>query len=387
MKIGILTQPLLNNYGGILQNFALQQVLKQAGHDVETIDHCSNPPSKLTIFFSDLKTLFLKLIFKDNNRSFLNYYPSKEELNIIREHTIYFIEKYIKRTNVSHNIDELVAEAKKANYEGYIVGSDQCWRPYYNGWALPAMFLNFAYKSEDIRRIAYAVSLGVDEWEYDKVQTCYYSKLAQKFDCISVREKSAEVLISKHFSVKATLVLDPTMLLLKTDYIKLIEEENESVSEGDLFTYILDPSENKAKFIKKIGDCLGYKPFCVQPFYREEYRRKKHVKNEITRCVYPPVTKWLRAFMDAKMIVVDSFHGMVFSIIFNKPFWVINNKQRGTSRFVSLLNLFSLEDRLLDEDMLTTCNVEKQIDWHKVNSILQEKRILSLNFLLNALKK
>ena len=89
--------------------------------------------------------------------------------------------------------------------------------------------------------------------------------------------------------------------------------------------------------------------------------------SRIEDCVFPGVTTWLRAFMDAEMTIVDSFHGMVFSIIFNKPFWAIGNVGRGMSRFTSLLRTFHLEDRLLDEEHLDNVDFSKSINWNMVN--------------------
>ena len=96
------------------------------------------------------------------------------------------------------------------------------------------------------------------------------------------------------------------------------------------------------------------------------------------------VTSWLRAFMDAKMIVVDSFHGMVFSIIFNKPFTVISNSERGNTRFNSLLKIFGLEDRMYNED---NYNFHSKINWDFVNSILEINKMKSLTFLKSKLCK
>jgi hypothetical protein len=80
--------------------------------------------------------------------------------------------------------------------------------------------------------------------------------------------------------------------------------------------------------------------------------------------------------MDAKMVIVDSFHGAVFSIIFNKPFWVIANTKRGCARFDSLLELFGLEERMITPDDLIDWN--KEIDWERVNEIRNKQKILSL---------
>ena len=85
------------------------------------------------------------------------------------------------------------------------------------------------------------------------------------------------------------------------------------------------------------------------------------------------------------MTVVDSFHGMVFSIIFNKPFWVIGNPERGMSRFTSLLKILHLENRLLDANHLDEVNLSAPIDWKSVNEILGKKRAESKSLLLNEL--
>ena len=101
------------------------------------------------------------------------------------------------------------------------------------------------------------------------------------------------------------------------------------------------------------------------------------MKQRIEDCVFPSVTAWLRAFHDAEMTIVDSFHGMVFSILFNKPFWVIANPRRGTTRLTSLLRLFHLEDRLLPADRLDSLDpaeLSREIDWGRVNGILERER-------------
>ena len=111
----------------------------------------------------------------------------------------------------------------------------------------------------------------------------------------------------------------------------------------------------------------------IQPLNRDT------VKN-INQCVFPPVTKWLRGFMDASFVVCDSFHGAVFSIIFNKPFLVIANKERGMARFDSLLRMYGLEGRLVSEN-LDISSLEKPIDWVVVNRKREVMKTISLDFL------
>ena len=105
--------------------------------------------------------------------------------------------------------------------------------------------------------------------------------------------------------------------------------------------------------------------------------------------VYPPVDDWLYNIQRAKFVVTDSFHGTVFSILFNKPFISIGNSKRGLARFQSLLGRFGLEDRLVQDvefdDLLET--MRRPIDYILVNSIIREERSKSIDFLIKALKE
>lgn len=382
MKIGILTQSLHANYGGLLQNYALQQTLIRAGHDVETIDW--GKPKSLRYRLYCMKMQFLATWFPRKNPG-VRYQPSKSELDVIWRNTNYFIETYIRHTKPLRSYQEFQSQAENGQYSEYVVGSDQCWRPCYNSF-LTSMFLDFV-KGQNVKRLSYAASFGTDKWEFTPQQTAICSPLAQKFDLVTVREDSGVKLCKDHLGVNAVHVLDPTMLLTKEDYISLIEAEKEPQAAGTLFYYILDPASKKTAFIQRVSEAKGLRAFQVLPKCQAENRTRKDVKMRIEDCVFTGVTAWLRAFVDAEMTIVDSFHGMVFSIIFNKPFWVIGNAQRGMSRFTSLLKVFHLEDRLLDTEHLDEVDFSKSIDWVRVNAILEEKRNECKLLLLNKLKE
>lgn len=381
MKIGILTQPLHANYGGLLQNYALQQTLIRAGHEVETIDWYS--PKSFRSRLSMVKWHLLAALLPNKCKA-PKYQPTDKEKAAIQREINKFIRTYIHHTPAATSLKGFVEMAKERKYEGYVVGSDQCWRPCYNTF-LPAMFLNFVNQNP-VKRIAYAASFGTDQWEFSPEATDQCAALAQKFNLVTVREDSGVKLCKEHLGVEATHVLDPTMLLTKEDYIQLIETEKEPKAAGTLFNYILDPDETKTSFIIRVAEGLNLTPFQVLPKYQAETRTKEDVKKRTEDCVFPGVTAWLRAFMDAEMTIVDSFHGMVFSILFNKPFWVIGNVERGMSRFTSLLKLLYLEDRLLEVSELDKVDFTRPIDWERVNILLEQKRDESKNLLLNALR-
>ena len=384
MKIGILTQPLHANYGGLLQNYALQQVLLRAGHQVETIDWFSPSVNSLHERLYRIKRYVLSIL-NPGKYPKLRYAITEEERKVIQRNTNHFISSYINHTEKVRSKEGFIAKAKEGNYDVYVVGSDQCWRPRYNVF-LSSMFLDFA-KDDKVKRIAYAASFGTDQWEFTPIQMEICAPLAQLFDFVSVREDSGIKLCKEHLGVDAVHVLDPTMLLTKEDYIRLIEAEKEPKAKGTLFNYILDPNAEKSGFIKNVAHKKGLTTFQVLPKCQAETRTKQDVKNRIQECVFPGVTTWLRAFMDADMTIVDSFHGMVFSIIFNKPFWVIGSANRGMSRFTSLLKVFHLEDHLLDAKQLQDVDIDCPIDWQSVNALLQQKRNECINLLLIELSK
>lgn len=385
-KIGILTQPLLNNYGGLLQNYALQQVLKQLGYDPVTIDHGVRTQPWLNNQLGKIRKLVARWLHPGQYTP-EPYQLTEKELRIISQNNNRFIDGNIVRTEKFYDNNKLDALISRGDYYGYVVGSDQCWRPSYACGFLNEMFLGFIESERDVKRIAYAASFGTSAWEYspEKTETC--ARLAQKFDLITVREKSGVELCRYHLGVEAQHVLDPTMLLNKEDYICVVEAEHASISAGTLFHYILDPTNEKKALIDFVASKQRLIPFTVMPKFQQENRTKDDVKKRINDCVFPSVTSWLRGFMDAQMVIVDSFHGTVFSIIFNKPFWVLSNEERGNARFESLLGMFGLEDRMISTVFLSKdFDWNKAIDWERVNSIRQKEVARCKRLLEEALK-
>lgn len=334
-KITILTQHLLCNYGGFLQNFALQQILGKMGYDVVTIDYLRtmNSSPLWRCVLSWCKTLLL--CFLGKHRKFIQYSSRGER----KEWAEDFVKKWIKTTPKCYKYKpELLKDS-----DAVIVGSDQVWRPKYNH-KIEDLFLQFAEKLP-IKRIAYAASFGVDEWEFPPEKTRICSMLVKKFDAISVREESGLSLCKEHLGVDATWVLDPTFLLTKDDYLAVCKNIPK-IKEKILVAYVLD----------------------LNPSIREECELMAKELNLYLRLVQASsnasltVPEWLAMFRDASYVVTDSFHGTVFSIIFGKEFKCLYNQDRGAARFESLLKLYN-------------------------SGKLEEMRRFSLNWLKNALEK
>lgn len=372
MKIGILTQNFKSNYGGILQAYALQTVLLRKGHNTIFLQRDREDMHKVS-FASIIqwgKLLVLRL------RGQKIWVPKKDDLNYIRQNTELFVNKYLNRSPYLRSTSKLMCYAKREGFEAFVVGSDQVWRPCYSP-CLTNFFLDFA-KKWSVKKIAYAASFGVDGWEFSKKQEKRCAILAKQFDAISVREQSGIELCEKKLGVSAVQVLDPTLLLSKEDYIKLVEDAKEPRKDGTLFCYVLDEAEEIKNVIDSIKQRTGLHTFYTMPKLKFN---KENAEIHIEECVFPRVTEWLRSFMDARMVITDSFHGCIFSIIFNKPFWVVGNKNRGLARFESLLSMFGLTDRLVTSDNVESVNLNTPVDWKRVQKKQIEKRQEAHEFL------
>lgn len=339
MKIGIITLPLHTNYGGILQAYALQTVLQRMGHEVSVLDYDSMKPLRLPLWKMPLaytKRILKNLLGRKTPVFFEQKY--NREIPFVRQYTNAFIDNRINRLVISD-----FAHIKECEFDAFVVGSDQVWRPRYFEMMFHSdisnAFLNFA-KDWNVKRLSYAASFGVDCWEYNDKQTQRCRELIKLFDGVSVRESSALDLCRERLEISAEHVLDPTMLLSSEDYLSLIDLKSVPLSKGELLTYVLDESTDKSKLIDDLSKLTGYIPFSVKT-------KSYDINSPIEDRIHPSVESWLRGFYDAKLVITDSFHACVFSILFKKPFVVVVNKERGASRFYSLLSMFGLEDRIV----------------------------------------
>lgn len=379
MKIAIMTQPLGHNYGGILQNYALTRILEDYDMEVTTINRLSPKRPLYRIILSKVKN-------QTFNRLTSNYYYAltKKDRNNIYKENLDFIDKYLNLSEPIYDSKSLKKYFAKNKFDAVIVGSDQTWRPKYSP-CISNYFLDFLKKNKRIRKVAFASSFGTGEWEFTAEQTKYFSKLAKKFDAISVRESSARLLCERYLEVAAEHVLDPTLLLNKSDYIKLINDKKGLPAinnEYKLFNYILDDTQEKREFVDQLSDLLGKKSFRTQPKSKMTRINKDH----LSEYRYPSIEQWLNSFYHADFIITDSFHGTALSVIFNKPFISLVNKERGADRFISFLNTIGLEHRMLNDICdFTPDFLNDEIDYKNVNSQLQLLKESSINFLKSSL--
>lgn len=372
MKIAILTQPLRFNFGGILQNYALQTILRRMGHEVVTLDPRRYQYSWWEYPMLTLRHLAARYLKGYKEANLFAEYNRDKETRKIGVNTFRFIDKYICRKDFSSLSDKITPN----DFDAIVVGSDQVWRPKYNR-NLQNMFLDFTH-GWNIKRIAYAASFGTDEIEYSDEQIDECKKLLSVFDAVSVREKSGISLCKQMFDVDAIHVLDPTMLLDAADYMRLVEAYPSSSASGNLYYYILDNTDENAKLIRDYAKKKGLLPFTFNS-KAADYRNKHTIEEKIQM----PVEHWLQGFNQAEFVITDSFHACVFSILFKKQFFVFGNEERGMTRYMSLFQMLGIKDRFIKN--LNDIQHMSDIDYSQVEVCLNQLREHSVAFLMNVL--
>lgn len=363
-KIGILTMPVKENYGGIIQAAALYHYLEKEGYLPYLImkkydEGVLKRTFRFILSHNPLATIY----------DYKNLTKREKQASLLKN----FITDFFKnRTKNTYSIDSYQRSVKEL--DTIIVGSDQVWRYKYIGNNYPYYFL--AYLPDTMKRIAYAASFGVDIWEGDKTSITHINSLLKKFNAVSTREKSGVDICENTFDYyQANNVLDPTFLPDVSFYNELINKKNISKEVG-LFTYVLDNSSCINEIITKVEEDRNIKRYAIE-------------LTNYSKGVKPSIEEWLYHFREAKYVVTDSFHGVVFCIIFEKQFICVANEDRGLTRFESLLTLFGLNNRIMHKyNSELLCELLRtDIDYNEVNSIVQENRDFAISFLNKSLNE
>lgn len=367
MKVGIVTLTGYFNYGNRLQNFALQKVLESLGNDVETIEigvphktNLKNLPRKLIV-------LILSLVKHNKYKDILN----KHQYIILEEKRTKRIYNW-SRQNIKNSkyrlLEGQISSNINSSFDYFIVGSDQVWNPYYDGYK-GHYFLDFA---DEDKRLSYAASFGVSQIP-DKNINEYKSWLSQ-MKSISVREHDGKEIVEQLTNKKATLVLDPTMLLGKADWQEVMTKPSGMLNKKYILTYFLgEKDDNYNNFINSL---MKEKKLEVVDVLDAS-------SNDLY-CVNPG--EFIYLINNADVMVTDSFHGAVFSIIMHTPFVIFerqDNQVSMNSRIETLISTFKMQNRLSSE--IGSIDDIFNIDFKQVDKILKAEQKKSLEFLKDAL--
>lgn len=376
MKIAVLTLSLHANYGGTLQAFALMTALKDLGHEALYLDRERHKTAPLRIPLELCKRAFQKFVLRKGGIGFRwGVLDAKERDEIAKLHRPFISRNIQPRTQEFLTSAQLAKGIGKYGFDAVVVGSDQVWRADYVAANLSDYFCGFLPASDaKTRRVAYAASFGTDEWEFTDSQTDVCRPLAKRFHAISVREDSGVKLCHDHLGVDAEHVIDPTMLLEPSRYLALLPDSRKKYS--GILVYLLDESHEKLKVVDAIATQLQLPVVRINKGSQGDPSSSKSA---------PPIEDWLAGFRDADFVITDSFHGSVFSILFNKPFVAYGNAKRGMARFTSLLKMFGLEDRLVTtSEHLDPAQLAKPMDWTAPNAVLRAQRAKAQQFLQRA---
>lgn len=376
MKIGILTYHFSDNFGALLQAYALRRWLIEQGHDAEFINYHPDyvehggrllPPTSKENIKADIKILYL--YFANLQRRLAGNNNQDQKFDSFRR-DILGVDGY--------RFDSIeVLQAASLDYDAMIAGSDQIWNPSVQKGLDPAYFL--AFGNNNIARLSYAASFGKDTLAPEFHEEA--KLLIKSFDFISIREQTG-VKIAKNLTNKPIAnVPDPT--LLHTQYQEIIELA-EDRHEGHVFCYALRTAEG----IRQVAEAAAkkYQTRIISPY--NIHRRWR----EIGTTVYPGPADWVRQIAHSSCVVTNSFHGTVFSIIFRKPFVVVGlpgAKAGLNARSKNLLLSLNLMHRFLDAEHSDKAAeiLAQPIDWSSVKKLQDKLRETGQNFLTDALRK
>lgn len=346
MKIGILSQSMGRNYGGVLQQYALSKYLESLGHNVIILNRQPNNGGAF-------KRAILHCLKHVGVKRFQT--SGTTEGNINR-----FINSKFTISKPLYSGSSLSKECNKEHLNAVIYGSDQIWR---RAFELRYGLDYFGASTPlSIRQIAYAPSFGLDVWEYTVKETANIKETLSNFYAISSREESGVKLISDFLGLKASLVCDPTMLLEKEHYEKLTPYQ--SPQNSYCFVYWLGDKESMDSVIND---------------YINRGEKKEIIAiNLRDRKELPGIEQWLGYIKNAEYVITDSFHGTVFAMLFKKQFEVHCNKSGGYGRIQTLLGQLGLTKKLSD--------LQAPVDYSKVDDAVMAFRYHSQDYLIKALQ-
>ncbi|MCX4294034.1 MAG: polysaccharide pyruvyl transferase family protein [Prevotella sp.] len=365
--IGLQTPHYAPNYGAKLQAFAVAETLRHLGFDIEYINR---RPIKASMY-----------------DKFINRWLAGIEEKRL-EQLIQFENKWLQpQTKPIFNNDDF-KELDIDKYYAIVVGSDQMWRDDYFHAGFELSPYLFYVNNPQILRVAYAVSFGKNTCEHPESRRREIENLIRKFKVVSVREKSGIDILKEKFHTEGIWVCDPTLFHKAEKYIQKFKLDKSMKKDQVITSYILDQSTCFFEKSKQIAQRLGLPLFPLVEERAIELLYKRYF-NRIPRfSKLPSVIDWLNQIRNSEYIVTDSYHGLLFSIIFKKQFVIYDRVAGGSERYKSILEYLGLSDRLFhkeDNIDVVVNKLKEKIDYISVEQKLETFRSLSLDYLRSAL--
>lgn len=355
-KVGVITFHNYDNYGAILQSYALQKRLKELGTDPEIIDYrCDYISNPFRLVNLKKKGLFNYIYGAIGH---ICYIPRRKKCNNFRKKMQY-------SEPLSRNTIKKIAD----KYDIYLAGSDQIWDYKLTNFD-QTYFLNFV--SDDKMKCSYAASIGenLPPQEYQP----QYSRMLKKFDKILVRENYGADVVQKLTGKRPACVCDPTLLLTADEWAALSTEPRKN--KKYILVYQLGINREIVNFARKLQKKTGY---------RIEYIPFPLIGLLRCRCeIAIGPAEWIGLFKNAEYVISDSFHGIVFALLFNRPFFAKVNGHHKNRRVEELLKSVEMSERTIDT--VPDEELEKQVNFSYVNQQLDKMRRDSLEQLKQMLQ-
>lgn len=357
-RVAILSWYNYDNYGTVLQAYALEYIINKLGYEAYHIDY--TPYKSPNIFYNEniIKESITRVKQKLSDR-YIEDERRKERFDDFRSRFLRLTDKCV----IQSDFDKL-----NRVFSIFVTGSDQIWSPFLFD---DRYFLDFV--RENNKKIAYAPSLGVETIPYEYLKVKYQEYLAD-FDCLSVREKQGSAILSDILKRDVTVVMDPVFLLSKDEWNSLIPYEK---NEEYILAYFLGNNKNNIRKAKKYAKACNKKLKIIPIF--------KSMSAANFEMGVGPI-EFLGLIKGAYAVLTDSFHGVAFSLVFRKEFFVFerfnkSNVKSQNSRIYNILDLLGLESRLVHNDI----DSKTTIDYNNVSKLLRSQQEQSISFLSQAL--
>lgn len=354
IKVGILTFHDAHNYGAVLQAYALKEYIKKIENvQVQIINyhHYNIPdgfPKRRKISKMSIENIVKHIYsFKDHNSRWNKFNN--------------FIKKLIDNADEVYTSEE---ELEKLDIDVWICGSDQIWNTEITRGFNKGFFLDFETKG---KKVSYAVSMGIPKLE-EKYEEQFKESI-NKIDNISVREETLKEYAEKFADKKVFKSVDPTLLLEVEDYEKLLVKDNK-IKEKYLLIYALGPDERLTQIANKLSNERKLKIVEINDF-----KKRNYFCDQISNA---GPEDFITLIKNAECIITNSFHGTIFSIIFEKEFYTITRMNRN-SRMENILSIVDMKDRLLNS--VNEIDSVKPVNYSVAKERLKKEVEMSKKFL------
>lgn len=363
-KIGIVTWHYNPNYGGILQAYALQEILIKLGYVPEFINYrhdLNSIPKRLTRRMKDAYMMI-----------------KRPRIHLGRKAKFKFIAQELNVGKLFYSYDKLKSTAD-STYDACICGSDQIWSN--NFGVNPYYYLDFI---NEFKRISYAPSIGYNEVPKELQENFIF--YVKKINCLSIREEKGAEIIKSLTGRDAEVVLDPSLLLTKNEWIEKASKYKENKfkdHDSYILLYVLGDNIKYVNYAKRLSETLGLKLIALE---------SKKAKIDGVEQYYGDPFDFIELMNNAKYILTDSFHGVAFSINLEKQFLAFkrfedDESNSQNSRIYNILSKVNLLDRLTSSEVDVDYMTNNYIDFDNVRILLNNEREKSMNYLEKSIKK